>query len=164
MNLTAQVGIIHSKQGFSPWLIRIITRSWWTHVIVAINDTQCVSAEPGGAVVRPISEYTDIAWSHFDHTPRQRAQITVWAAAHVGTPYSWVDFYIAGLGALLKDHTPAWVERIAAGTDRLICSQFCDLALQAAGIHLFQDERPRGAVTPASFGRIFHRNGWAHKP
>ncbi len=162
-DLAGQVGIIHSKQGWSPLIVRLVTHSYWSHVIVALDDELCVSAEPGGTVIRAIDSYRDVIWSRFDLDEDQRLLIIGWAARRVGTPYAWSDFYVAGITALLKSHTPKWLRRLAAGTDRLICSQLADLALQAGGIRVFRDDRPRGAVTPASFGRYFYERGWAAK-
>lgn len=164
MDIAGQVGLIHSKHGFAPWIIRVGTNSYWSHMVVAVDGVECVSAEPGGALVRRIDEYSDVVWSRFVLDEEQKSEIVGWALRHVGTPYSWADVYVAGIAALLRDWTPRWVERIAAGTDKLICSQLADLALQAGGIHVFRDHRPRGAVTPASFGRFFYRMGWASTP
>jgi hypothetical protein len=163
--IAGEIGLVHSK-GRSPYVIRLVTGSHWSHVIVAINQAQCVSAEPGGAVVRPISEYPDAVWSHLDLTNQQRQIIAYWALmqAQARTGYSWPAYYAAGAAALLKRFAPAWLDRIVGRTDKLICSQLADLALQAAGVNLFQDDRPRGAVTPASFGRYFHARGWADLP
>lgn len=160
--LTGQVGIISGKTGFWAPIIQVITNSHYNHAVVAINETECVSAEPGGAIIRPISYYNtnnSIVWSHLDlHNKHQL--VANKARALVGTPYSWVDFVYAGLGAVLKEHTPQWIANRAANPHALICSQLCDLALQAGGIHLFKDERPPGGVTPGTFGRYYKRHGW----
>lgn len=162
--LAGQVGIVHSSKGFAPRMIRLITGSNWSHVVVAINERECVSAEPGGAVVRPIADYPAVIWSQFRLSGYQRKVIAFWALMHKGTPYSWMAYYGAGLAALLKDRTPNWLDRYVDRTDKLICSQLADRALQAGGINLFQDSRPRGAVTPASFGRYFYERGWTALP
>jgi hypothetical protein len=145
-------------------MIRLITGSHWSHVVIAINELQCVSAEPGGAVVRQISDYPEVVWSHMKLTGRERSIVAFWALQHKGHPYSWVAYYGAAVAAILKDRTPEWLDRLVGRSDKLICSQLADLAMQAVGINLFEDSRPRGAVTPASFGRYFYERGWAAFP
>ncbi|MFF2493236.1 hypothetical protein [Agromyces sp. NPDC058064] len=166
MTLTAQVAVVHSDRGLAARLVQGITGSAWNHIIVAINDTHCLSAEPGGAIVRPISYYDDhlVVWSRFELDAQQRRRIVNWAWQHVGVPYSWPDFIAAGISSLTKRATPRWLRRFVARPDRLICSQLCDLALQAGGLHLFADHRPAGAVTPASFGALFVELGWSDTP
>lgn len=160
-----EIGLVHSK-GRTPWMIRLITGSHWSHVIVGINDRQVVSAEPGGVIVRPVSDYPDAVWSHLDLTHQQRQLIAFWAItyAQARVQYSWLAYYAAGLAALLKGHAPTWLDDLVGRTDKVICSQLADRVLQRVGINLFQDNRPRGAVTPASFGRIFYERGWAVYP
>jgi hypothetical protein len=165
MTLTGQVGLVHTNRGFLGRLVQVVTRSYWNHTVIAISDTECVSAEPGGAVIRPIAYYADehVVWSRFDLAGYQRRLITGWARDHIGTPYNFADFVLAGLVSITGRATPEWLRRIVATPDRLICSQLCDYAYQAANLHLFDDRRPEGAVTPASFGRIFTAHGWAHR-
>lgn len=162
--LTGQVGLIHSDTGFIPWLIRVISRSHWTHMVVAISETECMSAEPGGARIRPISDYPAITWSQFKLRPWQRRRIATYARTHEGTPYGWLDFFAAGVALLTGRRTPEWLRLYVASTGTLICSQLSDLALQAAGIHIFHDRRPLGAVIPGSFGRYYVEQGWTDTP
>lgn len=166
MTHTGQVGIVHSKRAGMGRLVQLVTGSHWNHTVVAINDTQCVSAEPGGAIVRPIAYYTrdhDVVWSRFELTHTQRWRIATWARHHRGVEYGYGDFIAAGISSITRRATPAWLRRIVARPDRLICSQLCDLALQAGDVHLFQDNRPAGAVTPADFGREYRAHGWTDK-
>ena len=164
MSLTGQIGIVHTDRGFGGLLVQWATRSYWCHTVIAVSDTTCLSAEPGGAVIRPITEYAGrIVWSQFDLTVAQRYLITRWARDHLRVPYNWGDFIAAGLASLTGRATPMWLRRIVATRDRLICSQLCDLAYQAGSIHLFRDRRPVGAVTPADFGRLFRTRGWTDR-
>lgn len=168
ITLTGQVGIVHGT-AWDARLVQVVTASHWNHSVIAISDTHCISAEPGaaGARIRPISHYEqageDIEWSRFPLRGWQRRKITGYAIGHIGTPYNWADFFAAGVASILKQRTPRWLDAFVGSTDRLICSQICDLALQAGGIHLFRDERPVGAVTPASFGAYFKAHGWSER-
>jgi len=163
--ITGQVALI-STSGWVGRLVQWATSSAYNHSVVAINDLECVSAEPGGAVIRPIGDYQHdlIAWSRFELTGEQRDRISTWAFEHVGTEYDTVGFAAIAVTKLLGPLAPRWLLRYVGASDRLICSYFVDLALQAGGIHLFRDHRPEGAVTPASFGKVYKARGWADQP
>ena len=165
MNRTGQIGIVHSRRGFWGKLVQVVTRSHWNHTVIAINAVECVSAEPGGAVRRPIAYYSgeDVVWSQFDLTVPQRRNITGWTVQHIGVEYNTADFILAGVASITGRATPMWVRRIVATPDRLICSQLCDYAYQAGSLPLFDDRRPVGAVTPADFGALFLTRGWTDK-
>lgn len=164
--ITGQIGICRSEHWFSR-IVQIVTGSHWGHVIVAVSNDRCVSAEPGGARYRPISHYADneeLVWSQLDLTIEQRRIIQRWAINHIRTPYNWLDYYAIGIAMITKSATPGWLRRWLTSTDSLQCAQLADQALQAAGIHLFKDDRVPGAIYPGSFGRYFHAKGWASKP
>lgn len=162
--ITGQVGLIPSDGQFKGQVVAWASRSRWSHMVVAISETECVSAEPGGARIRPTSYYPEIVWSRFAMRPGQRRRAVRYAIRRIGTPYAWFDYIAAGVALVTRTRTPEWLRSYIADTDRLICSQLCDLALQAAGIHVFFDERPAGAVIPSSFGRVFVARGWADRP
>ena len=161
--ITGQVGLIASDGALMGRVVAWASRSVWCHTVVAISETHCVSAEPGGARVRPISFYPEIVWSRFAMRPAQRRRVVRFAIKCVGVPYAWFDFVAAGFALVTRAKTPEWLRAYIADTDRLICSQVCDLALQAGGIHVFFDERPAGAVIPSSFGKVFVARGWTDK-
>ena len=162
MNRVGQVMLI-STSGKIGRLVQIMDRSHWNHMTVAINELECVSAEPGGARIRLISEYDndEVAWSDFPLTDVQRDNITMWAFNHLGVDYDYLGFVAIAITKILGPFAPRWLLRYIATRDRLICSYLCDLALQAGGIHLFNDHRPRGAVTPGSFGKKYKARGWS---
>ena len=166
MTLIGQVGIVHSRRWGIGRLVQLVTGSHWNHTIVALPFGRCVSAEPGGAIVRPIAYYTrdhDIAWSQFTLDRAARHRIVEVALRHKGVEYGYGDFIAAGIASITRRATPEWLRRIVSRPDRLICSQLCDLALQAGGEHLFRDNRPNGAVTPADFGREYRDRGWTDR-
>lgn len=160
--ITGQVVII-STSGFIGRLVQRVSKSAWNHCGLMINELQFVSAEPGGAVLRYLSEYQHdiVAISQFDMTDEQREQITMWAFDHLGTDYDYLGFVAIAITKILGPLAPKWLLRYIATRDRLICSYLVDLALQAGGIHLFNDHRPRGCVTPGSFGKKFKARGWS---
>lgn len=159
--ITGQVGLVAPSGDFRGRLTQLVTGSHWVHMIVAVSETHCVSADPGGARVRPVADYGEVCWSQFPLRGSQRRRIVRFALSMVGTPYAWVDWVAAGVAVLTRAGTPEWLRSVVASHKRLLCSQLADLCLQAAGIHVFFDERPAGAVVPASFGRVFVGRGWA---
>ena len=160
--ITGQVAII-STSGWVGRLVQLVTNSAWNHCVIAINEFECVSAEPGGAVLRYISDYRNdlVAWSQFDLSVEQRVRISTWGWEHLDTDYDYLGFAAIAVTKLLGPLAPKWLLRYIATRDRLICSYLVDLALQAGGIHLFNDHRPRGCVTPGSFGKKFKARGWS---
>ena len=159
--ITGQVGLVPSDGAFKSKVVAWASRSYWCHVVVAISETECVSAEPGGTRIRPIAFYPEIVWSRFPMRPWQRRRAVRFAKDCIGKAYAWGDYWAVGLALVTRRQAPEWLRASVANTDTLICSQVADLALQAAGIHVFYDERPAGAVIPASFGKIFKARGWS---
>jgi hypothetical protein len=158
--IAGQVGLVASDGQLKGQAVAWASRSVWCHVVVAISETECVSAEPGGALVRPISFYPEVVWSRFRMTGLQRRLSASYARHRIGTPYAWRDYWAAGVALVTRQQTPAWLRAYIDRDDRLLCSQLADLSLQAAGIHVFKDHRPQGAVIPASFGEYFVSQGW----
>ncbi|HJQ00105.1 MAG TPA: hypothetical protein VJ851_00765 [Jatrophihabitans sp.] len=133
--------------GLWAWLIRFGTRSKVNHAFVYVGDGMIVEAQPGGAVQSPGWRYSRItAWSNLNLTDAERADIVRWAKAQIGVPYGWPD--IAALGLACEGIRSGWVAKRIEREDRLICSQLVDKAYVLAGVHLFEDGRLPGQVTP----------------
>lgn len=123
----------------------------WTHAFVVVNAGQVLQAEPGGAKLVPIGWFLDnpdAVWLHDWHpldAPQRRA---LWDAACelVGTPYSFLDYGSLALAALHL--RPRWVRDYVAATGHMICSQITDHLLGQVGVHLFDDGRIPGDITP----------------
>jgi hypothetical protein len=131
--------------------------SRFTHAFVVVDAELglAVEARPGGArIVDYRAEYGDrlTVFSHMDLTDAQRYAIVLSAEACIGRGYNWLDYL-----ALAFTHwgiRPKWLRRHAARTDRLICSQLVDSIYLLAGVHLFNDGRQSGDVTPGDLGYI----------
>lgn len=160
---TGQIGLVPHPRSFIEWAIEKVTRSTVHHAVIGISENWCVSAEPGGARLRPISGYADAYWSHFDLTDTQQTAVVGFAKSHIGVPYGWFTDAAIGLSFLLHARTPRWVEDYLNSDRRFECAQLCDAAYVAAGIHLFKDGRPPGVVYPGSFEPIFRAHGWMPK-
>ena len=161
---TGQIGLVPADKGWASGVVAWATQSSWTHVVVAVSETEVVSAEPGGTRYRPINYYPGTVWSKYPLRPSQRRRIARYARTRIGTPYAWWDYFAVGVALVFRARTPDWLASHVADTHTLLCSQLADLALQAGGVHVFFDERPAGAVTPASFAKVFIARGWADKP
>jgi hypothetical protein len=111
-----------------------------------------VGAYPGGArkvaLPCPAAELPGAIWSSglIPLMAAQRAGVTAWATAHIGTPYSFLDYLAIAAHGL---HLPIpGLRAYIAGSRHMICSQFADADYAANGVHLFQDGRWPGYVDP----------------
>lgn len=160
-NLRGQIGIMDRPSGFGDRLIQIVTGSSFNHVVIATSNTQCVSAEPGGVRMRPISYFDNshVVWSKFEFAAGQEYEPALFAISEVGKPYGFFDDFFIGIALLTRTHTPKWLERILSDGKRWECAELADAALNAAGIQLFPG-RPVGAVFPGSFVAYWKAQGW----
>lgn len=156
----AQLGLVRTK-GFSSWLTRVVTQSNWNHIILYEGNDTVISCDPAGVEELPITAFPGAVWSHFPLELQQTAQIINFARAQLGRPYDQVLFLWCGVARLFGvKHTPAWIQARLNSQKSWICSQICDAAYQAGGMHLFKDHRVEGAVVPADYAPIWEANGW----
>jgi len=147
---------VERTRGFTAWAIRVATRSAFSHAFVVVRGGFVVEARGNGAVRRPLGDRDAIYSSDAIKLSASDQNGIVGNAEHlVGTPYSWFD--IVSIGLLQYGIRPKWVRNRVQRTDRLICSQLCDLACERAGVHLFADGRLPMDVTPADLAK---RAGW----
>lgn len=116
---------------------------------------QAVEAMPGGAVKTerwsPLDVRTEV--SSFDLSTDVKLRVARVALARVGTPYSFIDY--ASLALLRLGIRPGWLKRYVASDKREICSEMVDGIYLDAGVHLYDDGRPQGDVTPGDLWRDF---------
>lgn len=141
------------------------TASHVNHAGIYIGDGQVIEARPGGAGYAPAAGYlgSNTKWSSLPVLASQAEAIVAAAIEHIGTPYGWLDAVAIAvaqrrLGGHLDttkpiEQQPWWYRRIGRA-DRLICSQLVDLAYYEAGIHLFDDGRAFGLVSPGDLENI----------
>jgi len=157
-----QIGLV-SQSGFVPWLIRAVTGSGVNHVIIGLEINEVVSPDGDtGVAIVPADDFPDAIWSQFELTAGQKQKITSFALSQQGKPYSYADFIVVGIAALLKRWrltVPNWVYKRLASTDQWICSSLADAALEHAGINLFPG-MPYAACIPGSFVPIWEDAGW----
>jgi len=129
----------------------------YEHAFVYVGDAQLVEAQPGGAELRPLSVYDGrpMLWStgRFDLTAEQRTRIVDAARHYIGVRYSFADYLAL---AAARFHLPVGrpLRRFVADTRHMICSQLVDQCYQDAGVHLFDDGRWPGYVTPADLANL----------
>lgn len=121
--------------------------SRYTHAYIVLNDKEVIAAQPGGARIDKLSDYTNKAiYIQLDLTDEQRLAIVSEARALEGLPYSFLDYLALSLARLgIK---PKWLRKYIADTGHMICSQLCDEVYRRAGINLFNDNRLPQEVTP----------------
>jgi hypothetical protein len=117
-----------------------------------------VSTYPGGHGRRALPcrapELPGALWSSglIDLTGAQRTGIVAWAAGHPDVRYSFLDYAALGLHAL---HVPApGLRDYIKSTKHQICSQYVDYCYTMCDVHLFQDGRWEGYVTPGMLAKL----------
>lgn len=162
IGLTHVAGLLHP----AIRLGQALAGDWsqWTHAFVVIDQDQMFEARPGGARLVNLDTYladriadgVPVFWLYGwpKASTWQIDDLAATARTLVGTPYGWADYAcLALLGAGLK---PKWLRKRVADSGRLICSQAVDELWLRVGVHLFDDGREAGDVTPGDLA-----NGYA---
>ena len=132
----------------------------YEHAFIVLDDGMLLEAEPGGARIAGLDEY---AGRHVEYvcppglTAEQRALICQKARAMVGIKYSFLGY--AAIAAHRFRLPIPGLRRYIASTGHQICSQMADQCYQDAGVHLFNDGRWPGWVTPADLAALLGREG-----
>lgn len=154
-----QIGLKTEAKGFVEKAIEFVTRSSVHHVVIAISETECIGAEPGGARIR-LHDYDRFVWSKFDLTPEQAQACADWARAREGRPYSFINGFLIGL-TMYGFTWPKPVWKYFSNDKSYQCAQLADAALTlGAGITVFEDGREFGEVYPGSLEKLFKERGW----
>jgi hypothetical protein len=123
----------------------------YQHAFLVLPDDRLLEAEPGGARIRPLSSYDDRSVLYVcppEYPPAMRKDVCAAAERYVGVPYSFLDYAAI---AVHRIHLPVpGLRRYVAATGHMICSQLVDRCYQDAGVHLFDDGRWSGYVTPGA--------------
>lgn len=82
----------------------------------------------------------------------RRDAIVDTAESLAGTPYGYLAYPYIGLARI--GIRPGWLERELASFRTLICSAYADRCWDMNGVHLFNDGRLRGAVTPGDLAHV----------
>ncbi|WP_157480064.1 hypothetical protein [Leifsonia sp. Root227] len=162
MSDVGQLGLVRTV-GFSSWLIRLVTKSHYNHVILRFNSKYVVSAETSGVAILPTTHFPNAVWSQFPLDALERRQIVAFALNQVHKPYGRLTFVWIGISRITRWATPRWLEKRINNEKTWVCSALADSAYTHAGIHLFRDRRPPGAVTPGDLAQIFYDFHWVDR-
>lgn len=150
--------------GFEGRIIRAGTDSWYNHALLYVGDGRAIQAQPHGAEICAVADWSHpqyrIAWSTglINPTYEQRKAIAAWGTAQKGVPYGWLD--IAALSAKTFHISVPYFNQVIENEKRLICSQLVDKAYELAGVHLFEDGRLTGDVTPGDLWNLLLDAGY----
>lgn len=128
----------------------------WSHAAIVTSFKgampMIVEAEPQGAVeVEFHYEGHPTLWSTGTRFSGGYLAATA-AKRYIGTGYSFLDYLAIAMHGY---HIPApGLQGFIAATHHMICSQLVDQACQDANIHLFNDSRWPGFVTPLDLGLL----------
>jgi hypothetical protein len=128
----------------------------YQHAVLVLDNDELIEAEPGGARIRPVSEYdgTNVVWSDWPLTDAERAAIVAAGRSLEGTPYSFLDYAMLAAHRL---HIPVpGLRRYIASTGHKICSALVDLGYKLGGQTMFDDRRWDGDVTPMALVPALH--------
>jgi cell wall-associated NlpC family hydrolase len=154
--------------------------SRWTHAGVVLGGGTIIQAQPGGAVIAPLADLlrrphvvsdapVRLAVAQFARGlshPLQvdayehdlRADVVDAARAFEGIPYSFADY--AALAALHLHAPSTRLRRYVQASGHLICSALVDRVYSDVGIHLYDDGRYPGDVTPADLDAWAQDHFW----
>jgi hypothetical protein len=154
-DLTGQIGL---RMHATDWLGKLIewaTDSQSHHVVVHIGGGLCVSAERPRVRLRKVSEYPALVNSQFDLTDEQRHRIMTAAMDMLDRPYNTAVLVILGIHKITSIPIPRWVVSWLNRRPNVDCSDLCNRALEAGGIHLFTQDTT--LVTPADFQHVLEQ-------
>jgi hypothetical protein len=143
--------------------------SEWTHTGIVGPQGTTFEAAPGGDALQgrphivcdaPVHMALAGIWTDMevrDEYERNLREAVVFAARELlGTPYSFLDYVALALYHLApKARITALVRKRVEDSKHLICSAFVDRVMDRAGIHLYDDGRLSGDVTPSDLNAWF---------
>jgi len=161
--LAGQVGLVRHSKGWVGKVVEWATDSTSHHVIVALGDDLCVSADLPRVIIRAHREFHAIEWSDFDLTGEQREGIVASALSMVGRPYNVpaIALLLASkiTGVPIPRFAVDWLER----NPGLDCSQLAHIAMRAGGLELFP-HADASLTVPAHYEALFLERGWLTFP
>ena len=127
----------------------------FNHAAIMVSPTEVVQASmSSGAVLELLADQTwhEIEWVRWRDVDESTSQMLgALARSLLGTPYNFTDVVALAIDSFGFD--PKWVKDREASESTLLCSQLVDLVFQRANLHLFDDGRVPGSVTPGDLAR-----------
>lgn len=157
--LAGQIGLVRHSRGWVGKVVEWATDSTSHHVVIALGDDLCVSADLPRVIIRAHREFHSMEWSDFDLTHEQREAITGSALSMVGRPYNVPAIVLLLASKLTGVPIPRfavdWLER----NPGLDCSQLAHIAMRAGGLELFP-HADASLTVPAHYEQLFRERGW----
>ncbi|GAC1610335.1 MAG: hypothetical protein NVS3B26_16530 [Mycobacteriales bacterium] len=164
-------GVVRTH-GWVAWCIRALTGTRdpqhgyrpakVNHAVLAVSDTEMVEMRPHGACRTLISSAPKMRWYRppgMTEQQRDLAANVANALVTADTGYAFIDILAQALYRV--GHVrPALLRRFIETHRRMVCSQSVDFCLSVAGVHLFDDGRLPGLVSPADLQWLGEDNGW----
>jgi hypothetical protein len=151
MSLTGRIGLVSGGSDFYARAIVKYTHSPFHHVIVALDDETCVSADRPTITKRAIKDFT-VTWLPPQGTDWQQ-HVAAWHALQlVGQPYNRVSFALAGahaIGIPTPRALSTWATRWGMDCVMLACAVYA-----AVGIHLLDDPVTASPGDLAKVGKL----------
>jgi hypothetical protein len=132
----------------------------WEHAFMLGPNGSILEAEPGGARIGTVDEYSNIYWcTNIAALTDTKTLLAIWLNAsnkygpdpeinRKGVGYSDLDYFAIAAHRL---HIPGpGLKSYIGSTGHMICSQLVDQAYTDEGVNIFTDKRWPGYVMPAS--------------
>jgi hypothetical protein len=130
--------------------------SRWTHGGVIGQGGGTFEAAPGGVQLAVKAAALGGAETRGEYERHLREAVLYSARELLGTPYSFLDYLALALYHLApKARITALIRKRVEDSKHLICSAFVDRVMDRAGIHLYDDGRLSGDVTPSDLNAWF---------
>lgn len=160
--LAGQVGLVRNARSWVGRTVEWATDSTSHHVVIAVNETDCVSADLPKVIVRPHREFHSMEWSGFDLTDEQRERVLASALSMVGRPYNVPAIILLLMSKLSGVPIPRFAVKWLESRPELDCSQLCHIAMEAGGLELFPHDA--SLTVPAHYEQLFLERGWLTAP
>lgn len=123
----------------------------YEHAFVVVSDTQVVEARPAGAGYAALGR---IGAVYYSCPEEHREAVASAAIGLIGTPYSPEDYFALAAVRFHLDLIATPLRKYIADSGHMICSQLVDEAYLRGGVHLYNDGRLPGDVTPGDLYQL----------
>lgn len=128
----------------------------YEHARLYLGNGRMIEAEPTGARIVPLQASDGGMWSTriIKLTIAERNKIVKFGRLCEGVGYSDLDYFALAAHKLRLHPLDNILKNRVTSSEHLICSQLVDWCYMMAGVHLFDDGRWPGYVTPGDLAGI----------
>lgn len=151
MSLVGQVGLRqHAKPFTWGWAIEKETHSISHHSVIVVDETHCVSAQPGGAALVRIDSYPSLVYTSLPYVGDEGKKVAAAALEMIGRPYNYAALAVMGAEFTFGTNAPRWLDWLVTHNGALDCSGLCHRAIErGTGYSLFP--KSVGLIWPGLF-------------